>query len=105
MYLGLSTGYNYNVERFVDGSLDKSSSELFFGTNFSMFDFETGIKVFPSLSESKRWRIDYDLNVKYDLPLDFYVKLGFTLNYDNQVAADGNEVDYIINSGIGWEFN
>lgn len=110
LYLGLSTGYNYNVERFVDGSLDKSSSELFFGTNFSMFDFEdidleTGIKVFPSLSESNRWRVDYDFNVKYDLPLDFYVKLGFTLNYDNQAAVDGNEYDYIINSGIGWEFN
>jgi len=109
-FLGIAAGYNYNIENYIDPTLDKSSSELFFSTNYNMFDFEdldlsTGIKIFPSLSESGRWRIDYDFSMKYDLPLEFYIKLGFTLNYDNQSAIKGNEVDYIITSGIGWEFN
>jgi len=110
LYLGLAGGINYNIENFTDSSLDKTSTELFISLSYDMFDFKdfdlnSGLKLFPSLSESKRFRLDYDLNLKYDLPLDFYIKLGFTLNYDNQPAAEGNEIDYIFTSGFGWEFN
>ena len=65
----------------------------------------TGIDFYSSLSEKKRIRTDYDITLKYDLPLDFYIKLGFTLNYDNQPAIAGNKHDYIFTSGFGWEFN
>ena len=110
MYFNVTGGYNYNLEDFTNDQIDKKSSELFVSASFNMFDFEdislsTDLKAYPSLSESGRFRLDYDLNIKYDLPLSFYVKLGFTLNYDNQSAVQGNEVDYIFKSGLGWEFN
>ena len=75
-----------------------------------MFDFDdlslkTGIDFFPSLSEQGRLRIDYDITLKYDLPLDFYIKLGYTLNYDNQPATNTSEVDYVFSSGFGWKFD
>ncbi len=75
-----------------------------------MFDFEdidlySSVLFYPSLSEGGRLRTDYDLTLKYDLPLDFYIKAGFTFNYDNQPAVSGNQFDYIITSGFGWEFN
>jgi hypothetical protein len=73
--------------------------------DFNDFDLNTGIKFYPSLSEKGRIRTDYDLTLKYDLPLDFYVKLGFTLNFDNQPAIEGNDFDYIFTSGFGWEFD
>lgn len=110
LYLGLSVGFTYNIENYVDESLDKTSSEAYISSSFNMFDFNdfdlnTGIKFYPSLSEKGRIRTDYDLTLKYDLPLDFYVKLGFTLNFDNQPAIEGNKFDYIFTSGFGWEFD
>lgn len=110
LIFGVDAGYAYNIEDYVDKSLNKSSSEVFASSNFNMFDFKdfdlkTGIKVYLSLSEKGRVRTDYDLTIKYDLPLDFYIKLGFTLNYDNQPAIEGNDFDYIFKSGVGWEFN
>ncbi len=110
LYWTLATGYSLNIENFQDASLNKTSSELFLKSSFSLFDFEdidllTSILIYPSLSEQGRLRTDYDFTVKYDLPLDFYIKAGFTFNYDNQPAVTGNQFDYIITSGIGWEFN
>jgi hypothetical protein len=75
-----------------------------------MFDFEdldlnTNINLFPSLSENGRWRIDYSLDIKYDLPWDFYIKTGLQFNYDNQAALTGSNFDYIFTTGFGWKFN
>lgn len=110
LYLGLSVGLTYNIEEYADESLNKTSSEALLSTSFNMFDFEdinlkTDIKLYSSLSEKKRTRVDYDVTLKYDLPLDFYLKLGFTLNYDNQPAIAGNDIDYIFTSGFGWVFD
>lgn len=110
MYLGLSSGFTYNIEDYVDESLNKSSSEFFVSTTLELFDFEdidlrTGLKVYPSLSESGRVRADYDFTMKYDLPLDLFIKLGFILNYDNQPAVNGSQTDYVIISGFGWDFD
>ena len=79
--------------------------ELKENDDFKDIDIKTGLKIYPSLSERKRYRADYDLTLKYDLPLDFYVKLGYTLNYDNQSATGTSDVDYIFTSGFGWEFD
>jgi len=110
LYLGLSAGLSYNIENYVDDSFNKTSSEAVISTSFNMFDYEdidlkTGLDFYSSLSERGRVRVDYDMVLKYDLPLDFYVKLGFTLNFDNQPAIMGNDVDYIFTTGFGWEFD
>lgn len=110
LHLGLAIGFAYNIENYVDTSLNKTSSEVFISSGFNMFDFndfdlKTGIKFYPSLSERGRIRTDYDLTLKYDLPRDFYIKMGFTLNFDNQPAIVGNDFDYIFTSGFGWEFD
>ena len=105
LYLGLSSGFTYNIEKYVDRALNKTSSEIFISAGFNMFDFEdfdleSSIKFYHSLSEKRRIRTDYDINLKYDLPLDFYLKLGFTFNFDNQPAIVGNDFDYIFTSGF-----
>jgi hypothetical protein len=55
------------------------------------------------MTESGRWRIDYSFDTKYDLPLDFYIKVGFTLNYDNQPVAGASKTDYVFQTTFGWE--
>ncbi|MGB5403288.1 MAG: DUF481 domain-containing protein [Robiginitalea sp.] len=107
---GLGTGLNYNIESYDDSSLNKESTELFISSRFNMFDFkdlslDTNIDFYPSLSERGRVRVDYNLNVKYDLPYDFYIKTSFQFNYDNQPPLTASEFDYILTSGFGWSFN
>lgn len=110
LYLGLTAGLSYNIENYLDSSLDKTSSEFLIGSSFKIYNIEdidlnTDITLYPSLSEKGRFRTDYNLVFKYDLPYDFYIKLSFTFNYDNQPAIVGNDFDYIIRSGLGWSFD
>ncbi|PQB05931.1 hypothetical protein BST85_02885 [Aureitalea marina] len=110
LFWGVALGFTYNIENFEDPSLDKNSAEVFVNTSLNMFDFKdfsltTGLKIYPSITESGRWRSDFDLNLKYDLPLDFYIKMGTTVNFDNQPAVEGNDFDYVFTTGVGWEFN
>ena len=110
LYFGLSLGATYNIENYEDATLNKTSSEAFLSSSFNMYDFKdfdlkTGIKFYAGLSEKGRIRSDYDITIKYDLPWDFYIKTEFTLNYDNQPAVSGTELDYIFTSGFGYKFD
>lgn len=110
LFWGVALGLTYNIENFEDRSLDKTSAELFVNTSLNMFDFKdfsltSSLKIYPSITEKGRWRSDFDINLKYDLPLDFYIKLGTTVNFDNQPAVEGNDFDYVFTTGLGWEFN
>jgi len=110
LYFGLSLGATYNIENYEDATLNKTSSEAFLSSSFNMYDFKdfdlkTGIKFYAGLSEKGRIRADYDITIKYDLPWDFYIKTEFTLNYDNQPAVSGTELDYIFTSGFGYKFD
>jgi len=110
LYFGVTVGATYNIENYEDTTLNKTSSEAFLGSSFNMFDFKdfdlnTGIKFYAGISEKGRFRTDYDITIKYDLPWDFYIKTEFTLNYDNQPAVSGTELDYIFTSGFGYKFD
>ncbi len=110
LFFGLGLGLTYNIENYVDASLDKISTEGFISTSFNMFDFEdfdldSSLNFFPSLSEKGRLRIDFGVNLTYDLPWDFYIRLSYTQNFDNQPAIEGNSVDYVFTSGFGWKFD
>lgn len=110
LYLGVTVGATYNIENYEDTTLNKTSSESFLGSSFNMYDFKdfdlnTSVKFYLSLSEKGRVRTDYDITIKYDLPWDFYIKTAFTLNYDNQPAISGAQLDYIFTSGFGYKFD
>ena len=47
---------------------------------------------------------DFTLDTKYDLPYDFYIKIGFTINYDNKPAQGASETYYVFQTGFGWEW-
>jgi hypothetical protein len=108
LYWAAGGGINYNIEEYFDATQDKESQELKILTQFEMFNFGdlsllTKVAGYPSLSESGRFRLDYNLTFKYDLPFEFYIKTDFTLNYDNQPPVGGSESDYTLSSGFGWE--
>ncbi len=110
MYLGFNAGGTYNNEEFNTEPYSKQESwEAFLGTEFNMFDtgdisLYTQAVAYPSLTESGRWRGEFRFDAKYDLPLDFYIRCGFTLNYDNRPVEGASESDYVVQTSIGWEF-
>lgn len=107
-YWGAGAGLSFNKESFTNSTPARNSLEGYFGTELNMFDIGdlslfTNIYFYPSFTESGRWRSDFQFDAKYDLPLDFYIKAGITMNYDNQPAVAGKDLDYVTQFTIGWE--
>lgn len=109
LYWSFGAGGNANIEDFSNDTPDRQSFEAYIGSEINLFnvsDFSliSNVYVFPSITESGRLRVDYMLNTKYDLPLDFYIGLNFSLNYDNRPAELGKEVDYVFGASFGWDW-
>jgi hypothetical protein len=105
---GVGGGLSFNWEVFTNEAVPRTSLEGYVGTELSRFalgnlSFLNSLYIYPSLTEAGRWRSDIRLDNKYDIRGKFYVKLGFTLNYDNQPAVTGKEIDYVIGFSIGWK--
>lgn len=108
-YWGAGGGLSYNNETFTNETETRNSAELYAGTELNLFDIGdldllSTLYVYRSLTEKDRWRSDFKIDAKYDLPLDFYLKTGITMNYDNRPAIAGNETDYVFVFSFGWEF-
>lgn len=110
LYFSVIGGAALNSETYIENINPKrESGEAFVGMEYNMFntgDFSmlTNLTTYPSLTEDGRIRVDYKLDLKYDLPLDFYIKVGTTINYDNQPVLGAAELDYVIQTGLGWEW-
>ncbi|GAB1308239.1 hypothetical protein KH5_09220 [Urechidicola sp. KH5] len=109
MAFGAGFGLAYSNEEYTDELTDgKNSLELYIGTQFNKYDIGdlsllTSAFAYPSLTEKKRFRLDFSLDMKYDLPLDFFIKMGITFNFDNQPAAGATKDDYVFQTSVGWE--
>ena len=126
LYWNAGAGFAFTSETFSpvsnpeDGTTttapSRQSVETFFGTELNLYDIGdlnllTNIVVYPTIVsddsvEPGRVRTDFRFDAKYDDIFidDFYVRAGFTLNYDNRPAEAGREVDYIFTTGFGWEW-
>lgn len=108
-YLMMSAGAAWNYENFEDPEVtDKNSLEGFVGLQYNIFDMgdlglQSSVFAYPGITENGRFRTDFNLNLKYDLPMDFFLSLGYTLNYDNQPAEGATNTDYVLQTSFGWE--
>ena len=110
-YWSFGAGLNYNNENFSSEDADRNSMEAFLGSELNLFDIGdltllTNILIYPSLTESGRWRSDFKIDTKYEMPFDddFYIKISFTLNYDNQPVEGATDNDYVFHTGFGWSW-
>lgn len=109
MYWRIFGGAAYNNENFVGEAMDRRSAEAWIASEINLFDVGdlsllSNIFIYPSLTEKDRVRVDYRLDLTYDLPLDFYIKTGMTVNYDNQPFQASRSLDYIFQTTFGWSF-
>ena len=107
-YFRTGLGLSYNDESYTNDTPDKSSIEAYLGAELDLFDIgdlnlHSTLYAYPSLTESKRLRSDFNLDVKYDILDDFYIKLSTTMYYDNRPAVEGAELDYTYGFSVGWE--
>ena len=108
-YLGGKIGLNRNIESFTNETEDRLTWEGYFGGEVNLYDIGdlnllTILMVYPGITALGRWRSDFNLDIKYDLPLDFYIRLGGTLNFDNRPAEGANQATYVLETGFGWEW-
>jgi len=111
-YWGFILGVNYNQEIYYTDSIPgRNSMEGLIGTELNLFDIGdlnlmTKVSAYPSFTESGRWRTDIDFDARYEMPFDddFYIKMGFTFNYDNQPVEGASDLDYVLHTGFGWEW-
>ncbi|MEQ9299078.1 MAG: DUF481 domain-containing protein [Cyclobacteriaceae bacterium] len=108
-YWGFRGGFNRSFETFDSDTPDRNSWEAYLGTELNLYDIGdfklvTTAVAYPSLSESRRWRLDYTVDAKYEFDFDLYFKIGGTINYDNQPAEGATELDYVLQTSIGWEW-
>ncbi len=108
-YWSVKLGYNNNNEKFTDESRAQNSSEAYVGTVLNLYDIgdlELLIEYigFTGLDEFTRYRSDANIDLKYELPFDLFIRTGFSINYDNQPATSGSTTSYILRTGIGWEW-
>jgi len=106
---GLKLGANRNIERYTNDTEDRESWEGLLGTDLNIFDLGDldllfSIMVYPGITEAGRWRADNKFDIKYEFPMDFFIKMGFSLNYDNQPADGASETDYVFNISVGWDW-
>ena len=110
MYLSLSAGMALTSEVYSNENPQRNSAEGFIGLGFQKYSigdlsFLTTAAFYPSFTESGRYRFDFNGDMKYDLPLDFYIKLSVTYNYDSQPTEGAADSDYVFTTSFGWEFN
>jgi hypothetical protein len=108
IYLAASGGLAWTNEEFTDDTPIRNSLEGKAGFELNLFDIEdfrllTSAFVFPGITEKGRVRLDFKIDLKYDLPLDFYIQLGYTHNFDNQPATGASKHFYKFDTTIGWE--
>jgi len=106
--VALSGGGVWNNETFTDDTPDRTSGEAFLGGNLEIFDIGdldllTSFALYPSLTESGRVRADFKFDLKYDLPLDFYINLGYTHNFDSEPIEGAAKNDYVFQTTLGWD--
>jgi len=107
-YLLGALGAAYTHEDYSTDAPTRNSTEGVIGVELNLFDIGDlslllSSKVFPSFTEQGRVRSDDSFDAKYDLPLNLYIRAGFTLNYDNRPVEGAEETDYVVQTALGWE--
>jgi hypothetical protein len=110
-WLNYYAGAIGNIERSVGGE-DTTSVEAVLGSQWRYFQYaapervlDTTLSIFPSLTESGRWRSDFRTTFKLELLSDLFWTMEFYATYDSKpIDAGAEKSDYGIITGFGWSY-
>ena len=108
----LSVGVALNSELATDSTNTTESLEGAFTAAYSLYhydspkaDINTSLSYFPSITERGRYRVNYDLKLRYELISDLFFEIDYYMTYDSNAPSGEGEVrDYGITTGLGWSY-
>jgi len=112
MYFVIAAGAAWNYEDYSHPDSTqvnpRSSAEAFLGLEYKIFDIgdlkvNTSVYGYPSLTESGRFRTDFNFDLRYEFAFDLFFGIGLTWNYDNKPAPGSDPTDYVFQTSVGWE--
>jgi putative salt-induced outer membrane protein YdiY len=109
-YLAVGGGLAWTREDYQDPAIPtQDSAEAYVGTEFmterlKFADLLTRLTIFPSLTIDDRYRIVYKFDLDFNLPGDWYFRIGLFENYDSQPPADLSKNDWGWSNSFGLKF-
>jgi hypothetical protein len=109
-YLALGGGLAWTNERYTDPTIPtKDSAEAYLGTEFmteklKFADLVTRFTYYPSLTIDDRYRINYKFDLDFNLPGDWYFRVGLFENFDSQPPSGLPKNDYGWSNSFGLKF-
>jgi hypothetical protein len=90
---------------------DDTSLELVLNADYSFVRYNTpkadigvSLDVFPSVSDSGRWRAEFDTRFRREMINDFFLDIDLYFSYDNRETEEASSQDYGILLGVSWTF-
>jgi len=111
--LAASVGLARNAEQSYSVAESNESLEGVIDVGFSVFQYdhpETAVDVtldvYPSVTESGRYRIDFSSLIRREIIVDFFFDVDFYVNYDNKPPSGGDPTsDYGITTSLVYSWN
>src|SRR5262245_38003804 len=109
-YLALGGGMAWTNEKYTDPAVpNKDSAEAFIGTEYMteklrFADLVNRFTLYPSLTISGRYRANYAFDLKFNLPGDWYWRIGLYDNFDSQPPTGLSRNDYGWSNSFGLKF-
>ncbi len=109
--ISVSIGLNGNQEWATGSGEQTLSVEGDLGADWRIFRFRdpetslvTDFSLLPSLTESERYRLAFDVTLSIEVIKDLTIDLSYTADYDSKPPAGGSELDTGIGTSIGYKF-
>jgi hypothetical protein len=111
--LNLFTGLAATSEKHRGDEPSQESIEGILGLSYQSFKFDTPerdidvvLALFPSFSQSGRWRGELRAKVSWEIVKDFYIALTVLGSHDSDPppTSEAEETDYSLSTSFGWSF-
>jgi hypothetical protein len=109
--LSIGAGIAVNHEIPVDGPEENNIEAVgmmtydFYKYSHPERTLTTNLRVFPSLTQSGRWRANFTTDFRLELVSDLYWKMSVFASYDNEPASeDASSSDYGVTSSLAYKF-
>ncbi len=109
-HLALGGGLAWTNEQYTDPAIPtKDSAEAYIGTEFmtekmKFADLVTRLTYYPSLTIDDRYRINYKFDLDFNLPGDWYFRIGIFENFDSLPPPGLSRNDYGWSNSFGLKF-
>jgi putative salt-induced outer membrane protein YdiY len=109
-HLAVGGGLAWTNENYTDATLPaKDSAEGYLSTEFmteklKITDLITRFTYYPSLTIDNRYRLSYRFDLDFNLPGDWYFRVGFFDNFDSKPPESFSKNDYGWSNAFGFKF-